>query len=156
MAFWLVFYQFWFPLFFFKTCRCIMNIQTMFWRFRSLHSSHGKRLRIETQMQTATSSKQHFIPGMNYPNRHLIMICENKKDVCFWRHANSLLYRSDVNRVDGVFFLKLLNLEHLEQAKKKLKPRGHCWNSILLYNRWLEVLMKTGKVGGSHSSSHQE
>ena len=156
MAFWLVFYQFWFPLHFFQDVP-----------MHNEHSNDVLALSVASFLAWETFEdwnsnangnifEQHFIPGMNYPNRHLIMIRGNKKDVCFWRHANSLLYRSDVNRVDGVFFLKLLNLEHLEQAKKKLKPRGHCWNSILLYNRWLEALMKTGKVGGSHSSSHQE
>jgi len=42
-------------------------------------STHAKRLKIETRMQAKTSSKQHFIPGMNYLNRWLIIILGNKR-----------------------------------------------------------------------------
>ena len=38
--------------------------------------------------------------------------------------------------------IKSDNSEHLGQAKKKPKPQGHCWNSILLSTDDLKLQWK--------------
>ena len=63
-------------------------------------------MKIETRMQTKKSSKQHFIPGMNYTNRRLIIIRGNKR--------SGKMFAFDDTPIRLAFvagpFLKLLNL----------------------------------------------
>ena len=118
------------PIIFFKIPFCQFidvpmdnNDVNLFWCFRLLHS----RLKIETRMQTKTTSKQHFIPGANYMNRRLIIIRRNKRSgklFAFDDMPTRFYGRSFVNRVDGDFSRSYRILFYLWETCTELENKS--------------------------------
>ena len=118
------------PIIFFQNSFCRFvdvpmdnNDVNLFWCFRLLHS----RLKIETRMQTKTTSKQHFIPGANYMNRRLIIIRRNKRSgkmFAFDDTPTRFYGRSFVNRVDGVFSWSYRILFYLWETCTELENKS--------------------------------
>ena len=92
--------------------RCSNDVDCLlFWCFLSFNSTRGKWLKIETRMQTQTSLKQHFITGMNYLNRRLIIIRGNKRSGKMFAFDDTPTRSYSRHYVNGEsFVLKLLNL----------------------------------------------